>query len=579
MSSSLRVKLIIGFCAITIPMFIFLFYNNYYAMKVVRTQVGQSNNNLLSMYMNQIDSTLENIDNYLYTFTFKDSDDLALYSQNNPDYSEYMLAKVRLQNKMTADLNSFKNANMFFVYSLDDQALLSTSFLGSNAEKFESVKSVLNKYMHQAEDFTNNRWRLIRSDEETALVRLVKTDFNQVIGAWVDVSNLMVPLHFLDLGQQGQAFIVSTEGVPLTGLSIEEMNKPDFSIALPNEGDLFSTLSMDINYLIVNAKSQYGDIHLAVLIPESSLLQRLPYFQRLIFIIPLMGLIILLFYLVFLQNVLLKPMKQLITGMRRIKQGELETRLTGNESKEFVLINGTFNDMVNQIQGLKINVYEEQIRTQQAELKHLQVQINPHFLLNSINIIYNLAELNKNDLIKKMSTHLAQYFRFITRTNISEVTVSQEIKHIESYLEIQQLRFPQHLKYETYVEPGLEEALILPLIIQPFVENAVLHGFQIVEEIFCIRISITRSKEQSDKLYEVQISDNGKGMEAQKLRELQKENLHSDHGESHLGIWNVRNRLNLHYGQISQVRFEPGHPRGTVVHLIIPIQTGGDRHV
>ncbi|HEY0827316.1 MAG TPA: histidine kinase, partial [Bacilli bacterium] len=310
------------------------------------------------------------------------------------------------------------------------------------------------------------------------------------------------------------------------------------------------------------------------LIPESTLLQRLPYFQRLIFIIPLMGLVILVFYLIFLQNILLKPMKQLIKGMRLIRQGELDTRLDSDKSKEFMTINETFNDMVNQIQSLKINVYEEQIRTQQAELKHLQVQINPHFLLNSINILFNLAELKRNDLIKKMATHLANYFRFITRTNTSVVTVLQEMNHIESYLEIQQLRFPQHIRYETYVEPGLEDAEILPLIIQPFVENTILHGFHMSDETFCIRISVAKSKEQPDKLYEVEISDNGTGIQPEKLIELQQDSWHTDKGENHLGIWNVRRRLKLHYGDDSSLRFEPGHPRGMVIRVLIPIQTG-----
>jgi two-component system sensor histidine kinase YesM len=470
---------------------------------------------------------------------------------------------------------------MFFVYSLKDQDLLSTSFLSGDNNKFESVTNVLKKYLmdHEEEGFTDKRWKLIRSGGETGIVRFVATESNQIIGAWIDVSKLMIPLHYLDLGQQGQALIVSNEGLPLTKISIEEMNKPGFRMMLPSENEFYNTLSMGTNYLLVDTGSQYGDIHLAVLIPESTLLQRLPYFQRLIFVIPLMCLVVLAIYLVFLQNILLKPMKQLITGMRRIKQGELETRLSGDKSKEFMLINETFNEMVNQIQGLKIKVYEEQIRTQKAELKHLQVQINPHFLLNSINIIYNLAESKKNDLIKKMSIHLAQYFRFITRTNLSIVKVSQEMKHIESYLEIQQLRFPQHLRYETWVESGLEEVAIPPLIIQPFVENAVLHGFQMGVETFYVRVSITRSKEQPDRLYEVQISDNGKGIEPGKLIELQQEDLQSDYGESHLGIWNVRHRLNLQYGEVSQLRFEPGNPKGMVIRLLIPIQIGEENHV
>ncbi|HEY0827417.1 MAG TPA: hypothetical protein VGE40_04945, partial [Bacilli bacterium] len=245
MRASLRLKLIIGFGVVTIPMFIFLMYNNYYAMNVVRMQAGQSNKNLLSMYMNQIDHTLDNIDNYLYTFIVQDSD-LALYSGNNPDNNEYMLSKVRLQNKMNKDLNNLTNANMIFVYSFQEREILSTSFLGSNTEKFDSVRSVLNKYMldHEAEGFLDNRWKLIHNDRETALIRLVQTEFDQVIGVWIDVSNLIIPLNYLDLGQQGQALIVSNEGVPLTQLSIEEMNKPGYRMALPNEEDLFSTLTM-----------------------------------------------------------------------------------------------------------------------------------------------------------------------------------------------------------------------------------------------------------------------------------------------------------------------------------------------
>ncbi len=583
MKGSLRLKLIIGFCAVTIPMFIFLMYNNYYAMDVVRTQVGQSNKNLLSMYMNQIDSTFENIDNYLYTFIMKDSD-LAIIGHSNLASNEAVIAKQRIWNKMNEDLTNLKNANMIFVYSIEQQDLLNTLFIGNSNEsflRFETVKSVLSEYIqdNEAEGFMDNRWRLIHKDGEIALIRLVQTQFNQVVGAWIDINNLMIPLNFLDLGNHGEALIVSDQGVPLTELSIDEMNKPNYRITLPNEEDLFSTLSMNINYLLVSAKSQYGDINLAVLIPESTLLQRLPYFQRLIFIIPLMGLVILVFYLIFLQNILLKPMKQLITGMRRIKQGEFETRLHNDKSREFIMINETFNDMVNQIQGLKINVYEEQIRTQQAELNHLQVQINPHFLLNSINIIYNLAELKKNDLIKKLSTHLANYFRFITRTNKSIVTVSQEMQHIESYLEIQQLRFPQHIHYKTCVEPGLEEVAILPLIIQPFVENAILHGFQMGDEAFCITVAVTRSKEKPDKLYEVLISDNGRGIEPDKLLELQQDTWQSDSVDNHLGVWNVRRRLKLRYGDSSQLQFEPGHPRGIVIRMVIPIDKGVENHV
>ncbi len=580
MKGSLRTNLIIGFCAVTIPMFIFLMYNNYYAMDVVRTQAGQSNKNLLSMYMTQIDSTFESIDNYLYTFVLRNSD-LSRISVNYPNDNDTMLARARTWNQMNADIINLKNANMIFVYSIPNQDLLYTNFMGNHLERIESVKSSLIHYIEGREptELEVRQWILIHREGESALIRLVRTEFNQIVGVWVDVSNLLMPLSFLELGHQGQAFLVSNQGVPLTDVAIPEMNKPDYRLMLPGETELYSTLTMGIDYLLVEAKSQYADLHLAVLIPESILLQRLPYFQRLIFIIPLAGFMILVFYLILLQNVLLKPMRQLITGMRRIRQGELETRLHNDKTREFMMINETFNGMVDQIQGLKINVYEEQIRTQQAEMRHLQVQINPHFLLNSINVIYNLAELKKNDVIKKLSTHLANYFRFITRTNKSMVNVSQEMKHIESYLEIQQLRFPQHLRYETNLEPGLEEASILPLIIQPFVENAVIHGLQMNDDLFYIRVSVRRSEEQPDHGYEVQISDNGRGMDPARLAKLQEDSWRTDSADQHLGIWNVHRRLKLRYGDAAKLEFACGQPSGFVVRMLIPMNGGDDRDV
>jgi two-component system sensor histidine kinase YesM len=96
---------------------------------------------------------------------------------------------------------------------------------------------------------------------------------------------------------------------------------------------------------------------------------------------------------------------------------------------------------------LKINVYEEMMKAQEAEFKHLQAQINPHFYLNSLNVIYSLSSLGENRLVERMTEHLADYFRFITRAHRDSITVEEELEHIRNYLEIQSLRFPEKLAY------------------------------------------------------------------------------------------------------------------------------------
>ncbi|BBH21305.1 hypothetical protein Back11_26500 [Paenibacillus baekrokdamisoli] len=586
--ASLRSKLIIGFLAVTVPLFILLMYNNLYAMDVVRAQVGQSNKNLLAMYMNEIDRTLEDTESYVYNFVVQNSD-LSVYGKAKTGSADYFFSKVRLQNKMMSDIIRYPNVNMFFVYSRSDRELLSTSFRGGDFAKMESVSKALKNFISEQNDSTlsEKKWKVLQRGGELAMVRLIKTDNDQLVGVWMDVDKLMIPLNYLNLGDQGQALFVSNQGKPLTKTTIRELQAPSYTLSLPAATELYRTLRtiQEKKYLIVATASRKASIHLAVLVPESTLLQQLPYFQRLLYVIPLIGMVVLAIYLLLLQRTLLKPMYYLIKGMRRIKRGELETRLAGASSKEFMIINDTFNDMVAQIHDLKIDVYEEHIRTQKAELKHLQVQINPHFLLNAINIIYNLAELNKTDLIKKMSKHITKYFRFVTRTNLNAVSVSKELEHIESYLEIQQLRFPNYLRYEISLDTELANEAIPPLIIQPFVENAVIHGFVMGKEPFVIQVMVIRPTQLDAPYYEVHIADNGVGMGHEQLEELQRNDLNADFEDGHLGIWNVRHRLKLQYGTASELTFEQRVPKGTLVIMRIPrsktyvIEGGQSSHV
>ncbi len=105
------------------------------------------------------------------------------------------------------------------------------------------------------------------------------------------------------------------------------------------------------------------------------------------------------------------------------------------------MVNHTFNGMMEQIQELRIHVYEEQLNKQKAELQHLQLQINPHFFMNSLNIIYNLALVKNYALIQEMAISLVQYFRYMFRSNLTFLPLKDELQHIRNYIRIQELRF------------------------------------------------------------------------------------------------------------------------------------------
>lgn len=279
---------------------------------------------------------------------------------------------------------------------------------------------------------------------------------------------------------------------------------------------------------------------------------------------------ILIIYLAYLNDIIMKPMNNLIRGMRRIKHGNWDTRLHSSGSKEFAIINETFNSMASQIHELKISVYEEQIKAHKAELKHLQLQINPHFLLNSINIVYNLAEIKNYSVIQLMCMNLVKYFRFTTKTNQIVVTIAEEMEHMESYIKIQQVRFPGRVTYEIHISDGAEKAAIPPLLIQPFIENAIKYGFDFMDHPFHIAIYIRLLEHER---LEIVISDNGNGFSEEILEKLQTGGyLESQNGE-HLGISNVQYRLKHIFGQQTQLEFDNAPDSGARIRIALPFRT------
>ena len=149
---------------------------------------------------------------------------------------------------------------------------------------------------------------------------------------------------------------------------------------------------------------------------------------------------ILLYYLT---QMILRPMQVLTGAMEKVQDGNLSVTIDLPDSaEEFQNVSQTFNTMVSEIRHLKIDNYEQKIFNQQLELEKLQQQVKPHFYLNCLNIIYNLAEGAEYELIQELCMAQAKYFRYMLKSSFSTVSLEDEIAHIKNYLHIQQLRYP-----------------------------------------------------------------------------------------------------------------------------------------
>lgn len=579
-AKTLRTRLIIGFVGVTAPLVLLLLWNNLYSTSVVRSQVAQSNRSLLTMYLSDMDKVLEEVQNYLFK-TAEQNRDLMTLSQNERGGWDYYRAKTQAASDLGANTNYYEAADVLFAYSSRYEDLFLAQQQNVTFERKERIVSRLRDVLRAGPgaDTPYTGWTLEELDGSHALLRVVDNGYGSAVGAWVDLGRLMAPLHELGTGGKGFAVLTSGAGEPLTELAPELRRGLDAGTpgALAEALDGYAIADVPQPHLLVAKDSRMADMRLLLLMLEKSLLEGLPYFRYLTYAVPVLAAVLLGVYLYVLQRAVVMPMYRLIRGMRKIRAGDLSARLPDSRLPEFDTINETFNGMAAQIQHLKIDIYEEKIRTQKAELKHLQAQIQPHFFMNSLNIVYQLAQIRSYDIIQSIALHLVRYFRFTINTGAASVAVRDELEHIRDYLTIQKHRFPQSLEFGFEVEPGLEAFQLPPLSVQPLVENAMVHGFKSSGggpfriDVTVRRVDAAQSRTASGgAAVRIEVKDNGKGIAEDALGPLLERIHAAEPGERHVGLWNVVRRCRLYYGAPVRIELENGEDGGLRAALELP---------
>ncbi|WP_238322835.1 sensor histidine kinase [Gorillibacterium massiliense] len=519
--------------------------------------------------MDQIDDNLNGIDKYLTNFIVNDKDLQTMANANME--KERVLAQVRLDEKLSADIMTFKSIDSIFISTNAESNYLDVFQETQSMQERDRIRAYIKaeiSELRQSRKFNLQSWYVEDIEGTYYLFRLLRTS-EAYVGAWIKIEKLSIPLSLLDLGEKGVSLFATDNGIPMIHEETVRRNQIDITRNLKH----YYLSGGKKSYLVVGEQSAKGNFSLIALIPDEQILGNLPYLRRIVTIISIIAIILVPTCLLLLRKLVLRPLNRIMSAIRRISEGNLNTRIEPFQtSVEFQMVNKTFNEMMNQIQDLRINVYEEQLNKQKAELQHLQLQINPHFFMNSLNIIYNLALVKNFELIQEMALSLVQYFRYMFRSNLTFVPLKDELQHIQNYIRIQELRFPGRLDFDVKVPEYLKDTLIPPLVIQAFVENAIKHA---VAEIYPIGISVQIDIDDShtEPLIAITVSDTGKGFSEDVLKNIHAgQRIIDDSGGEHIGVWNVQRRLGLLYGERSSIQFRNGEQNGAVVEMLLPIQ-------
>jgi len=582
MKRSIKTQIIISFFVVLIPVVVFLIINNWYAKTIVHDKVSETYKNTLDIFVAETDRNLSTVNDYLNKVANLDPDFSLLMSYPYGS-DDYVLTKIRIQNIINRDVFFFGLMNTVFLFHENDLMLstLETELYGLTQKALvRNITTIIEKSNVDAK----GKWVLWQDDLITGTDFLIKitpvsggTDL--YVGAIIRVSDILDLLAVQwDDGGIGHGSIYRHDGLKLvSSLANEDPIVPLKDLILENKP--YQTVKNELDgesYMVMNRSIEAADMTINVVIPESYMLQGLPYFQKATYFMVFGLAMIFGLYLFFIRQMIFNPLQLLMGGMKKLSLGMLDVRLKTNQTVEFVFLANTFNNMAEQIKTLKIGMYEEQLRAQRMELKQLQAQINPHFYMNSLNIIYNNAVLKDHDSVKKMALHLANYFRYIMRVNREAITLDEELKHIESYIEIQKFRFPNKLTCVISVPTNMMSVTIPALSLQPFVENAIIHGFVNRREPFCINILGRLYNEGSQEYLELVVEDNGIGFPDMVLEQLNGEawsNPLPQTDTSSIGILNVIQRLKLRFGGDVRISFNNDADRGgAIVHIHIPLR-------
>lgn len=379
---------------------------------------------------------------------------------------------------------------------------------------------------------------------------------NFTMGYLVDAKSVLETVAAVAASKNEKYILVDTDGITTTGETFD-LSKQVQKLNIEGKTD---------TYYIIPCMSENIQIGVVRMIPMSDMESSENGDKVLVWLLVLLCLLAIPILIIFIDKLVLKPIRAIVIALEEIQADNIEYRMDyQGTTKEFETVSENFNKMASEIRNLRIESYEKDIQKLEIEKGNLRLQMNPHLLLNSLNIIYSMIQAEKTSTALKYILHLVEYFRYVLRKNEELVPMEQEIQFVKNYLEIQAVRFPDKFSFVYDVEKKAEKAMIPALLVQNFIENSVKYGMKMQENIEIILQVTCR-----DEKLQISICDTGNGIAEERLQKIRNGEIIEDEIGKHIGIWNCRKRLELYYQKEVTLSISSILGEGTQVWVEIP---------
>ncbi|SFE48376.1 two-component system, sensor histidine kinase YesM [Paenibacillus catalpae] len=318
------------------------------------------------------------------------------------------------------------------------------------------------------------------------------------------------------------------------------------------------------NQIVSFARSEITGWMSIVVTPESALVSSLVPIIRTSTLVTAIALsVVALLFAYFILSRITGPIKKLMSAMRLVGEGDFGTHVEVRSQDEFGLLSQRFNRMNDRIAMLVKENYEIKLKEKEAEIQALNMQMNPHFLYNTLNIMNWTAIENNQAELSKMLVCLSNMLHYTSRKDWGAVHLTEELEWMRNYFFIMSARFEGKFTVAYEIEPALYENKVPRLLFQPFVENAILHGFSGMDEGGIITI---RGWFEDDSRY-FEIRDNGRGISKEGIDAI----LYKE--SASVGIKNTISRIRMAYGDEYGIHIHSSPGKGTSIVIHLPNKT------
>lgn len=463
----------------------------------------------------------------------------------------YNIAKYKISNEIlrTTNMAWIDNIYIFPVGSQPINLYYSTAVFDTDKtiikllnEGYEGNPDELVWMDLQSEPYSFSSIFLIHEEDRLGILKI---DLNEIL-----FSQILDEVH---LGEEGKAYLIKDNVI---------IYAKDRAFIGKQVSALDNMLSTQVEY---GLEEKGWKVIGAV--PQAEILRQIEQFNRIFIFMVICIMAAIMAFAMATARVVLRPLRKIMRGMESVQQGNLQVVLDHKSNDEFKTIFFHFNYMVERINNLIETIYQQQTHHKKAELLSLLSKLNPHFLYNSLDMIYWKAIMKEEEEIGESIVTLSKILRY-SISHINEfVTVTEDMEQLANYLMIHKMRYEDKLQYEFQVQQEIAAYKIPKLVIQPLVENAIKYAFQDMKHDGIIQI---RGYVDADCLY-FEVADNGIGMSEGEIQMLLS-TCESVSEEAGLGIQLVHQRAKYMYGEEYGVSIESVVGKGTTIKVRLGIK-------